>query len=134
MPVGAALVRMPAAAQSALFDIDGSRLAKLVVQQLAAEVHIEASYTRYPDMRDAVESTLCYHAHEAPEDEILPYYLLFVDADLGGKEGEHDLWVLARTALGRELPSLRLVRLTGGSLAEETLLARHVEAICSRTP
>ncbi len=134
MPVGAALVRMPAAAQSPLFDLDGSRLAQLVVQQLAAEVHIESSYARYADMRDAVEGMLRYHAQEAPEDEILPYYLLFVDADLGSKEGERDLWALARTALGRELPSLRLVRLTGGSLMEETLLAKHVEAICTRMP
>lgn len=134
MPVGAALVRMPAAAQSALFDIDGSRLAQLVVQQLAAEVHIEASYSRYPDLRDAVEGTLRYYAHEAPDDEILPYYLLFVDADVGGNEGERGLWAVARSALSRELPSLRLVRLTGGSLTEETLLAKHVEAICGRMP
>lgn len=134
MPVGAALVRLPAAAQTALFDVDGTRLAQLIVQQLAAEVSIEAQYTRYPDMRDAVEGTLRYHAREAPEDEILPYYLLFVDADLGEKEGAHDLWALARTVIGRELPSLRLVRLTGGALQDEMVLAKHIEAIMRRTP
>lgn len=134
MPVGAALVRLPAAAQTALFDVDGTRLAQLIVQQLAAEVGIEAQYTRYPDMRDAVEGTLRYHAREAPDDEILPYYLLFVDADLGEKEGAHDLWALARTVIGRELPSLRLVRLTGGALQDEMVLAKHIEAIMRRSP
>lgn len=131
MPVGAALVRLPAAAQTALFDRDGSRLAQLIVQQLSAEAHVEA-YARYDDMRDAVEGTLRYHAREAPDDEILPYYLLFVDADLGGKESEHDLWALARSVIGEELPSLKLVRLTGGLLKEETVIAKHLEAICRR--
>lgn len=136
MPVGAALVRLPAAAQTALFDIDGTRLAELVVRQLAAEAHVETTYARYPDLRAAVEGTLQYYAREAPEDELLPYYLLFVDADLAGNADDPDLWALARTALGSELPSLRLVRLTGGSieLTHETVLAKHIDAICSRTP
>jgi hypothetical protein len=133
MPVGAAVVRIPAAAQTALFDRDGSRLAELIVQKLAAEVDIQGSYSRYPEMRDAVEGTLRYHASEAPDDELLPYYLLFLDADLGGEQNDHDLWALARAKLGEELPSLRLVRLTGGALVEETVLAKHIDAICKRS-
>ncbi|WP_437636226.1 trypsin-like peptidase domain-containing protein [Sorangium sp. So ce854] len=135
VPIGAALVRLPAAAQTALFDEDGTRLAQLIVHQLAAPAHLDVAYARYADLRAAVEGTLHYHAHEAPEDELLPYYLLFVDADLGGSTDDRDLWALARGALGAELPSLRLVRMTGGALelAHETVLANHIGAICART-
>ena len=132
MPVGAALVGLPAAAQTALIDLDGSLLAQAVVQKLAAEMHVEKLYTKYPDLRAAVEGSLQYFAREAPEDELLPYYLLFDDAVLPGSNNAQALWMLMRKALGDELPSLRLVRLTGGALAEEVTLARHIQAILKR--
>jgi hypothetical protein len=133
MPVGATVVRIPALAQSALLDRDGARLAQLIVKQLAAEMNIQGHTSQYVEMRDEVEAILQYHAFEAPDDERLPYYLLFLEADLHGKETEHDIWTLARTRLSEELPSLRLVRLTGGNTGQETLLAKHIDAICRRT-
>lgn len=141
MPIGAARVPLPAAVHAPLF-IDEERLSKLVVQQLAADMGLTSAYSRDADLRAVVEGTLRYHAKEAPDDEILPYYLLFTEAPFNSGEparaheidGERDLWALARSALGRDLPSLRLVRLTGGALDEETLLARHIEHICRRTP
>jgi hypothetical protein len=127
MPVGAAVVRIPAAARAALIDVDGSRLAECVVHDLATRFMID-HYKQYNQMRDAVEGLLQYHAQFAPEDELLPYYLLFVDDD-----GSHDhLYALARTKLKDELPSLRLVRLTGTDVLHETILAKHIDAILKR--
>jgi hypothetical protein len=134
LPVGATLVRLPAEAESAIFDLDGSRLAQSIVKQLAAEVNIGAEYASYDDMRAAVEGRLIYRAKRAPEGERLPYYLLFPRANLEGKDSAHDLWTLARTALGKALPSLHLVRLTGDDLTQEMVLASSIEAILNRTP
>lgn len=133
MPVGATVVRIPAMAQSALLDRDGSRLAQLIVKQLAAEMDLESHGARYPELREEVDAVLQYHAVEAPDDERLPYYLLFLEADLQGKEIEHDLWTLARSKLSEELPHLRLVRLTGGQAGQEIILAKHIDAICRRS-
>lgn len=136
MPIGAALVRRPAATWSAFFDVDGTRFAEAVVEQLAAELRInDSSYAR---RRDVIEAKLDYYAHEAPQGELLPYYLLFDEDDLGaappdGRPRERDVWALAREVLGRELPSLRLVRLGGGSRKDETKLAMHIREIFSRS-
>lgn len=127
MPLGAAVVRIPAAARAALIDVDGSRLAECVVQDLAAKFMVD-HYKNYSDLRDAVEGLLQYHAQFAPEDELLPYYLLFVQED-----GTDDhLYALARSKLSQELRSLRLVRLTGTNVLHETILAKHIDAILRR--
>ncbi|HMY15847.1 MAG TPA: serine protease [Polyangium sp.] len=128
MPLGAAVVRIPAAARAALIDVDGSRLAECVVQDLATKFMVD-HYKNYSDLREAVEGLLQYHAQFAPEDELLPYYLLFVQED-----GTDDhLYALARSKLSAELPSLRLVRLTGTNVLHETILAKHIDAILRRS-
>jgi len=126
MPIGAGVVRIPAAARTVI-DVDGSRLAESVVQDLASRLMID-HYKQYGEMRDAVDALLQYHAQYAPEDELLPYYLLFADGD-----GCNDnLYTLARNKLKDELPSLRLVRLTGTDVFHETILAKHIDTILRR--
>lgn len=128
MPVGAAVVRIPAAARAAFIDVDGSRLAECIVHDLATRFMVD-HYKHYSEMREAVEGLLQYHAKFAPEDELLPYYLLFVNED----GNDDNLYALARNKLKSELPSLRLVRLTGTDVYHETILAKHIDAILRRS-
>ncbi len=126
MPIGAGVVRIPAASRTALIDIDGSRLAECVVQDLAARFMID--YKKYSELRDAVEAHLLSTTQYAVDDEFLPFYLLFVRED----HDDDKLYALARAKLKDELPSLRLVRLTGTDVKQETLLAKIIDAILRR--
>src|SRR5262249_1825796 len=90
------------------------------------------SFVGYSDLRDAVRGKLRYYAIDAPPDDLLVYYVVLVDADLGGDRRTPDLWAFARTVIGQELPTLRVVRLSGGSLEAEAPLATHIEAMMRR--
>ncbi|MCK6685635.1 MAG: serine protease [Thermoanaerobaculia bacterium] len=128
LPVGAALIRLPAAAHAPVFDLDGTRLARLVVEQIAAAKGINAH--PYDKKLDRVRAALQYAASSAPDAERLPYYLLFEREGDAAAEG---LWSLARASLTSELPSLRLVRITGGnSRADEYGLGEIIKAIYVR--
>jgi hypothetical protein len=135
LPVGAALVRVPVAAQ-ALIDADCAHLARAVVKQLGAETCLDADFPKYSDLRIAVDFKLYRDAERVPTDRRLARYFLFKDADLPAEDGGPDLWALVKTALGQELKNLRLVRLTGGSLQLENELpvAYPIQDIFKRSP
>jgi hypothetical protein len=128
MPVGAAAIRAPAAARAPLFDVDGAILVEAVVKHVAEATRIE-QLSSYDKTKGEVEGHLRYHAAEAPDEDRLPYYLLFEEDALGQGEAAQSRWVLARSRIPAELPSLRLVRLEGGAPAEERILAEHIRAI-----
>lgn len=132
LPIGATVVRIPTLAKSALLDRDGSRLAQLIVKELATVVNMKTHEVPYEDLRTDVDALLEYHTLEAPPHERLPYYLLFVADELRGTNPEQDLWTISREAVGSALPCLRLVRLTGSANKEHTKLAKHIDAICRR--
>ena len=55
-----------------------------------------------------------------------------VDANLGGRHGDPELLAFAQTVIGKELEHLRLVRLSGGLLEDETAFATHIQQILRR--
>lgn len=132
MPVGASIVKIPAMAQSALFDRDGSRFTELVVKNLAALIGNVADGA-YRNMQEEVEAALHSRAFLAAPRDRLPYYLLFLETDLRGAEYQQELWTLAREKLGQALPTLRLVRLTGGNVTQNRLLVDQIKAIFDRS-
>lgn len=139
LPVGVALVQVPAAAYAPLLDVGGAVFAESVVRTLAAQIK-RSEFTTFADQRAAVESRLKYEVFDAPAEERLPYYFLFDENAVSGclqpgpSARTPSLWNVVRTSLNNALPTLRLVRPTGGVLEEELRVAECIGAICARSP
>lgn len=125
VPTGLALVHVPAAADLYV-DPDGSRRAKLVAADLAAQMprlvakrlvkplRVTTLTDRHDEVLGAVEGELA-SARKAPDDEQMQYYVVFFNEDLGECAADCDhVWALSVRDLGEKLPSLRLVRLSAG--------------------
>lgn len=123
-PQGAAHVPLPAVMDAPIFDAQGERLVEAVLMNLWHEHSLE-------DRLPGEETWRAMKKECADESEFMAVataeintrtlqerrrYLLFIDAMLGPSAQGRDLeqmWTVARQALGKALPGLRVVRLKG---------------------
>lgn len=136
MPQGAAHVQLPAAAHAPLFDPKGARLAEAVEAvfidlyeerkpgEPRAPGHelwgrVKKRFPRYRDFKIGVTGEMEHSAERKA-----PHYMLIIDDDLDPEQtrDRDQTWRVAQQAIGKALPHLRLVRLTGG---EDELRAEY---------
>lgn len=135
-PFGVSLYRVPGAAEEYLHppagdDPDGGRASVLVVQELADRLGIQSSLRATHKLRCvAVEAELRRRARTASLSRDPPLYVLLDDTEGGARGGS--LWAVMVGTLGRDVKSLRFVRLTGGDPVEEYTAASHVREIRER--
>ena len=127
-PPGTRSIEMPAVAHAALFDPHGSGVADAVVENLWQERKMgdppipDAAKWRAIKSEKPTEQAFRIAAKAELEVSALldkPRYLLFVDSDLDPngvlreKGGLDAAWKVQQQAIQKQLPGLRLVRLTG---------------------
>lgn len=127
-PPGTRSIEMPAVSHAALFDPHGSGVADAVVANLWRERKMgeppipDAAKWRAIKSEKPTEHAFRIAAKAEMEVSSLldkPRYLLFVDADLDPsgvlreKGGLDEAWKVQQQAIQKQLPGLRLVRLTG---------------------
>jgi Trypsin-like peptidase domain len=128
-PSGGAILHEPAAAAAPFLDPDGHRFAEATVGLLAVSFFGLApdapDLRNYARVRQRVNGALEYYRFDAVGDERLPRWLL-LDAELpGGPERGGERTTMAVAVLGKELPHLRILRLSE-EFKDETILALHV--------
>lgn len=137
IPEGVGHVALPAVAHAPFFDGKGELLVQAVVMNLGKEGELGEKiwgpylkkYPRYPDFKTIVDRKL-----KASKKDGSAHYLLVIDAilDPDQKRDVETSWGIARVAFDRDLPGLRLVRLTGRSpeaLGEEFDFADPIKKI-----
>jgi len=109
------------------------RLVEAMVKHIAGTVFVDNPDLNHartqpasPEARADVEGTLRAMGYEGASDHGRPYYMVF-DTD------EPDLWQLTCAAKRDGLPSLQLVRCTGGADANESALVAHIKTFLRRT-
>lgn len=144
-PQGAGRVALPPEMFAPFFHDDAHKLVDAVVEHLCREDdkgdHEWAELgKRFPgskrrNLRAAVETRLRNLARKENPDR-LSHYLLVMDAELDDVEGADidRLWVVTCEAFGKNLPSLRLVRLRGGDdeFDKESEIAEQILAVRKR--
>jgi hypothetical protein len=140
-PQGVGRIRMPAATLAPFFHSGGERLVEALVLHLCREedpgdlqwTNLKRRFPKPSELSIVVEKRLRNLARKGAPNR-LPHYLLFIDAELEEGKDMEALWGVARAAFGKELPSLRLVRLRGGlkELDEEADVAEQILAVRDR--
>lgn len=129
MPIGYAAIRVPAAARAPLFDVNQRIDVEAMVRVIGARLEVDYADLNDDALRRAVRGRLRHRGEDLDAEDRLPYYLLFEPAALGSGTGAETRWTLARERLAEALPSLRLVRLTGGVDEPEDTEARVAETL-----
>lgn len=145
MPEGVAHERLPATTYAPIYETNESVLVEAVVMNLGAQgtplaktfSSLRGAYVG-EELKRLVNVELEECARRPYRGAPHPRYLLFIDAVVGDhrKRDTNEFWAIVRSALGRELPKLRLVRLQGGErqMTEEGKVARHIRSVRDRIP
>lgn len=131
-PIGVSLLRVPGAIEEYLHHPEGNRASEILVEEIAQRFAIPARFRRtHRDRCAAVEAELRRRASVASYGREPPLYVLVEDpTGDGARSGA--LWGVLLATAGRDVRTLRFVRLTGGDFVDELTMAAHVREILKR--